>query len=608
MKLKFLFVVLMVVFQFAYNTQILSKGNYTTCVFGADPKTNITSADPDDNNISVKKIGEYYIDKQGIFCRLRGGSLQLSVCNDNIIRVCYCINDTLPQSDSIMVNQNWATSSFKVTESDTFITVSTSTLGIKINKDNSQIGFYDKDGIELLSEYSKDVDPITYSEYALNTNTCSAVFNSPVNEALYGLGQHQQSIMNYKGKTLSLDQQNGEIALPFLVSNRGYGILWDNYSLTKFDGDVSSNARYSFTSESGTMVNYYFLYGPTIDRVISSYRTATGVAPLFPKWAYGLFQSKDKYSSASELLAMAKGYRKAHIPLDCIVQDWDYWTPDVWGSNSINADRYPNPAATIDSLHKMGVHTMISIWPVFHSSSTNYREYDEIGALYPSLGLHHFYDPYNVKAREIYWSQVNSQLFTKYGWDAWWADNDEPQGYPDNFDRKKFKTAMGAGVTYYNTYSIMHVSGFYHGWRRDIRGKRAFILSRSAFPGQQRYAVASWSGDIQSNWHDFKQQLSAGLNFSLSGIPYWTTDIGGYFGTDWSTNDNNELMLRWFQYGTFTPIYRIHGKGDKSMISTQNLSRNTIRMMTKFDKLRYRLIPYIYSLAWKVTSENYTMM
>ncbi len=557
---------------------------------------------------SSETVVSYQRDPVGVNFALVSGSMRVRICNEKIVRVSYCKEDVVPQGDTLIVNKIWDTPSFTVSENDTTVIISTLVLDIAVRKSNSKVSYYDKSGNLIVEEHIKTVEPVTIAEYSLNTNTCKATFNSPVNEALYGLGQHQQGIMNYKGYKQLLDQQNGEIALPFVVSANGYGILWDNYSESEFDGTVASQTKYSFSSESGDMVDYYFMYGPEMDDVISEYRNASGAAPLFPKWSYGLFQSKDKYTTAEELLKMGHAYRNAGIPLDCIVQDWDYWSPDVWGSNTVDAGRYPDPKATVDSLHNMDFHTMISIWPVFHQDCANYTEYESIGALYPSSGKHHFYDPHNEAAREIYWNQVNSQIFTNHGWDAWWADNNEPQGWPDAFDRKDFMTAKGSGVTYNNTFPITHVAGFYRGWRRDIPEKRVFTLSRSSFPGQQRYAAASWSGDIHSNWTDFQHQLSAGLNFCLSGIPYWTTDIGGYWLTEWSTDDNNELMTRWFQYGTFCPLLRIHGKGNKSMVSTQNLKENTIQTMVKYDKLRYRLMPYIYSLAWKVTNENYTIM
>lgn len=554
---------------------------------------------------SAFAVLSYVSDSVCVNFTLGKGILKLRVCSDKIIQVSYSLNSTLPEKDSIIVNKVWEKPDFVVTKDADNIIISTKSLTVKVSKENSLISFYDKSGNLILSEDNKQIAAVSVS--GTITNTCSTTFNSPVSEGIFGLGQHQQKVMDYKSKTVVLDQQNTEIALPFMVTTSGYGLLWDNYSLTNFYGNVSSNTKYQFSSESGKMVDYYFMYGPEIDEVISDYRTASGAAPLFPKWAYGLFQSKDKYSSAAEILKIANQYRSAGFPLDCIVQDWDYWTPDYWGSHTVNATRYPDPKALIDSLHGMNLHTMISIWPVFHRNTTNYEQFKAINAVYPSYGSHHFYDPHNDAAKKIYWDQVNNKLFSKYGWDAWWADNDEPQGYPDGFDRKNFITAKGPGVSYYNTYPIEHTAAVYNGWREDITNKRIFTLSRSAFSGQQRYATAAWSGDITSTWSAFQNQLSAGLNFCLSGMPYWTTDIGGYLYTDWSTAANNELMIRWFQYGAFCPIFRIHGQGDKALVST-TFTKSTVDNLASTDKLRYRLMPYIYSMAWRVTNEGYTMM
>lgn len=552
-------------------------------------------------NQSYKKLAD------GVEMVVPNGSLKIKVCTDNIIQVNYTNASTIPAGDTVMVNKSWNPSpSFTVSDAGDTLRISTNALLVKISKTSFLISYYDLTGKLILAEASKIIRPVTV--LSTKTNTCIASFFSPINEGLYGLGQHQQKIMNYKGRTEVLDQQNKEIALPFLLSTRGYGLLWDNYSYTSFNGGVASNTQYQFTSESGAKLDYYFMYGPQPDSVIHLYRETTGKVPMFPRWAYGLFQSKDKYSSATELITMVHKYREAGFPLDCIVQDWDYWTPDLWGSHTMNSSRYPDPKALVDSLHALNVHTMISIWPVFHKNTANFQAFNSINAVYPSTGSHHFYDPHNAQAKKIYWDQVNSQLFARYGWDAWWADNNEPQGYPDGLDRKSYTTAKGPGVTYYNTYPIEHTAGFYAGWRKDYPDKRVFTLSRSAFPGQQRYATAAWSGDIHSTWTDFQYQISAGLNFTMSGIPYWTTDIGGYFYVDWSTANNNELMTRWFQYGAFCPIFRIHGQGEKSMVSTTTLTPTTTSNMAKVSKLRYRLMPYIYSLAGKVSHENYTMM
>ena len=330
---------------------------------------------------------------------------------------------------------------------------------------------------------------------------------------------------------------------------------------------------------------------------------------MFPKWAYGLFQSKDKYNNSFDLLDMVNRYRSAGVPLDCIVQDWRYWEPDYWGSHTIQKSKFPDAAAMIDSIHKMNARTMISIWPCYDSRAENYKAFEEIGAIYPNHGgTHHFYDVHNDEARLIYWDQLKNQIFEPYGWDSWWSDNNEPEGYPDDFDRRDFITAKGSGMTYYNTYPIYQVAGFYKGWREDFPDKRLYILSRSGFSGIQRYGASVWSGDIGNDWQTLKVQIPAGLNFCAAGVPYWTTDIGGYWEVDWSTEANQQLMLRWFQYGTFCPIFRIHGKGEKAIVDTTVFSKNISQHLIKFDKLRYRLMPYIYSMGWKVTNDDYTMM
>ncbi len=547
----------------------------------------------------------------GVLFYIPGGRMKVSICTPKIIRVSYASGATIPQKDSIIVNKVWSSPTFNVTETNESVKISTTSLDVSVSKSTFLVTYFDKKGAAILSENQKTLTPTTLTTAHTTTKTtaCSTIFNSPVTEGLYGLGQHQAGVMNHKGKTQSIDEQNCEVGLPFLVSSLGYGLLWDNYSYTVFDGSLSTNTKYQFRSECGKMIDYYFMYGPELDSIISSYRVASGKAPLFPKWAYGLFQSKDKYTSSAELLSIANQYRKAGIPIDCVVQDWDYWSPDLWGSNTIDASRYPDPKALIDSLHNINLHSMISIWPVFHANTANYKSFADIGAVYSNEGgYHHFYDPHNDAAKKLYWNQLYTSIFGKYGWDAWWADNDEPAGYPDAFDRKDFMTAKGPGVLYYNTYPIEHTAGVYAGWRSTITDKRMFTLSRSAFSGQQRYATAVWSGDINSNWDSFQRQLSGGLNFSLSGMPYWTTDIGGYWSTDWTLPENQELMIRWFEYGAFCPIFRVHGKGDKALISKQSFTQNTIDHLTRFDKLRYRLMPYIYSTAWKVTNENYTMM
>ncbi|WP_434048390.1 MULTISPECIES: glycoside hydrolase family 31 protein [Sorangium] len=483
------------------------------------------------------ETGLYAADATGVTFNLEAGLLRLEVCNESIIRVQYAAGPSLPDKTSLSVNNEWGTPSFCVTESSGTVTITTSRLKASVDTTSGLVTYADLNDDVILSEDSKSLTPVTVE--GVSTNRVETVFNSPADEALFGLGQHQDGVMNRKGTTRRILNANTEINVPMLVSNRGYGVFWDNYSASDFDGTESNDTKYSYASEAGEIVDYYFFYGPSIDQVVAQYRAATGAAPLFPKWAYGLFQSKDKYGSQAELLRVKDGYRDNNIPVDCIVQDWDYWTPHAWGSHFMDQGRYPDPAALIDEMH-----------------------------------------------------------------------NTEPQGYPDRVDVRSADTALGKGALYVNAYPLGHAQGLYEHWRTTgPKEKRVYVLSRSAFAGQQRYATTCWSGDINSDFPTYTRQIPAGLNFSLAGMPYWTTDIGGYWGhnVDWTTSANNELFTRWFQYGAFSPIFRIHGGGSRELYSN-SWSAATKANLLKIDNLRYRLMPYIYSLAWKVTSEGYTMM
>jgi alpha-D-xyloside xylohydrolase len=339
---------------------------------------------------------------------------------------------------------------------------------------------------------------------------------------------------------------------------------------------------------------------------------------MFPKWSFGLFQSQDRYKSQAEILSVKDKYRNNKIPVDCIVQDWFYWEPDVIGSHVMWPSRYSDPKAMVDELHKANIHAMISIWPVFSKGTNTYDQMAHSGGLTDILWdnamthiMDSYYDAHSPQARELYWKQANDSLVGRYGWDAWWIDQCEPDNGGNLDARRKSNFAIGRGIDYMNTYSLMHATGLYKNWRRDIQGKRAFFLIRQAFAGQQRNAATLWSSDITCTWNAYRNQVPQGINACASGIPYWTSDIGGYHfhwqAPDWSSPANRELFTRWFQFGTFSPIFRIHGKGERALFS-DNWDASTKSILLKYDNLRYRLLPYIYSLAWKVTNEGYTIM
>ncbi|MDP4179708.1 MAG: glycoside hydrolase family 31 protein [Bacillota bacterium] len=571
--------------------------------------------------VKALSVSSYAADTNGVTFTMNSGKMRLQVCKEDIIRVQYTTASSIPSKTSLSVNKVWDKPSFNVTESGDTVIITTSRMKAKVNKSNGSIAYTDLSDKVVLSEdstNSKSLTPATVE--GVSTNKIQTIFNSPTDEALFGLGQTQDSVMNRKGTTAHLANGNMWIYIPVLVSNKGYGIFWDNYSASDFYGNDSSNTKYRYVSEAGDMVDYYYFYGPSIDQVVAGYRTATGSAPLYPKWAYGLFQSKDYYNSQSELLAVKDGYRNNKIPLDCIVQDWNYWSPYTWGSHFMDESRYPNPTTLMNTLHSANVHGMISIWPEYEYTSSpkktgdqdNYNALNSIGALFPSGGNHHFYDTLNANARTLVYQQIYDRLIGKYGWDGIWADNTEPQAYPDSVNMRTVNTALGKGAFYINAYPLGHSEALYEGWRKvGPSQKRVYILTRSGFAGQQRYGTTCWSGDIDCNFATFAKQIPAGLNFSITGMPYWTTDIGGYWGhpgrVDWTTSANNEMFTRWFQFGAFNPIFRVHGGGSRELYGSQ-WSASTKATLLKFDNLRYRLMPYIYSLAWKVTNESYSMM
>ncbi len=556
--------------------------------------------------------GSYSVDATGVTFTVNGGLLRLEVCQDDVIRVEYTTASSLPMKTSLSVNATWGTPSFCVSDAGGTFTITTARMQANVATATGLVTFADLTGNSLLSEASKAVTPATVEGVA--TNTVQTAWNSPQDEALFGLGQHQDGVINRKGSTLTMQNHNTEIQIPLVVSNKGYGVLWDNPSITNFAGNAAGNTQYSFSSETGDMVDYYYFYGPTIDHVIALYRAATGAAPLFPKWSYGLFQSKDHYTSSADLQSVDQGYRSNKIPVDVIVQDWQYWSPYMWGSQLMDPSRYPDPAGIVSQLHMDNIHTMISIWPEYQTRNPPtpmvqgeldpFNSLNALNALYPGSGDgYQYYDTFNSMARTIAYQYDHDRLLANYGWDAIWADCTEPDGYPGSVNVHSADTALGKGAFNINAYPLEHTRGIYEGWRSmGPNNKRVYVLTRSAFAGQQRYAAGCWSGDINADPNVFAAQIPGGLSFAISGMPYWTTDIGGYFGTP-----SEELFTRWFQFGAFCPTFRIHGQASKELYGSQWSAQGKANMLV-VDQLRYRLMPYIYSLAWQVTSAGYTIM
>jgi alpha-D-xyloside xylohydrolase len=544
----------------------------------------------------------YTVDTTGVTFTVGSGKMKVQVCTANIIRVEYASASSIPTKDSLSVSNTFATPpTFCVAEASGTVTITTACMKAKVATSTGLVSYTDASDTALVAESSKSA-----------SGKIQTVFTSSSDEALFGLGQQPSNNSNRKNSSVHLSNSNGNIFIPVVVSNKGYGLFWDNPSVGDFKSDASTT---SYTSGAGNMVDYYFFYGPTIDQVIAAYRTTTGPAPLFSKWAYGLFQSKDHYGSQTEVLNVVNGYRNAKIPVDCVVQDWDYWDPYSWGSHIMDPSRYSNPSTMLSTMHTNNIHGMISIWPEYQymanpptgvaGDQDNYNALNAMTsptkALYTSGGTHHFYDTFNAAARTLVYQQIYDKLLGKYGWDGIWADNTEPQAYPDSVDVNSQDTALGKGSTVINAYPLQHSKALYEGWRKvGPSGKRVYILTRSAWAGIQRYSAAEWSGDISASLGTLVQQIPAGLSYGLSGMPYWTTDIGGYTGTP-----SEELFTRWFQFGAFCSQFRIHGQATKELYTWSTTGKANLLAA---DTLHYRLMPYIYSLAWKTTNEGYTIM
>jgi len=391
--------------------------------------------------------------------------------------------------------------------------------------------------------------------------------------------------------------------------------------------------QYSFSSEAGQQLDYYFIAGQNMDEVISGYRTITGKATIVPKWAMGFWQSRERYKTADEMLRTVAEFRKRRIPLDNIVLDWSYWKEDAWGSQDFDPARFPNPDSLIKVLHNQ-YHTqfMISVWPKFYEGISTYDDFAKKGWLYKRniadrqrdwIGKGYvstFYDAFNEGARKGFWDLIYNKIGRK-GVDAWWMDASEPDILSNVSPQKRKEqmtpTSIGPAAEYLNAYPLQNAKGIYEGQRASEPDKRVFLLTRSGFAGSQRYGAAIWSGDIGSRWHDMKAQIPAGINFSMSGIPYWTMDIGGFVVEnrfEKPTNEKDleewrELNTRWFQFGAFVPLFRAHGQFPfREIYNIAPENHPAYKSMLYYNQLRYRLMPYLYSLAGAAYHKDYTLM
>ena len=738
---------------------------------------------------SVKEIQDGVIVKSD-----DGTKVKVEVVNDDIIHTTavpkgakFSTKESLCVIPQGMTGNDTAeAATFSVSDEGESVSIMTASVTVVIDKASGRVSYMDAAGNIRTSEDTREFSPIEVD--GTKAWTVRQTFDSPADEGFYGLGQHQADEWNYKGKNEELFQYNTKISVPFVVSSKNYGILWDSYSFCRWgdprdyaqlnevfklydkdgvegaltgtytpfrgnilvrretainqeylitpdcakvlnapdfrfagssvtfegeiepeesgtyrfllyyagytkvfindeevvpeiwrtawnpnshkfsadleagkkarlriewapDGDVSycglralspvdeeSQGKMSWWGEMQDQIDYYYIGGDSIDEVISGYRTLTGKAQIIPEWAMGYWQSRERYSNQEELVSTLREFRKRHIPVDNIVQDWQYWDDDAWGSHEFNEERYPDPKGMVDSVHAMGGRFMISVWPKFYTGTEHFKEFDEKGWMYQTavkdsvedwLGYQQsFYDAYSEGARKLFWNQMYDHLYP-IGVDAWWMDASEPNIHDcTDMDYRKAlcgPTALGPSAQYFNAYALMNAEAIYNGQRSVDNDTRVFLLTRNGFAGLQRYSTASWSGDIGTRWEDMKTQISAGLNFSLSGIPFWTQDIGGFsvenryanaqrlFDMTGVENDDlkewRELQSRWHQWGVFCPLYRAHGQFPyREPWNIAPEGHPAYESIVSQDVLRYRLMPYIYTLNSRVWFDDYTIM
>ena len=505
--------------------------------------------------------------------------------------------------------------------------LSSEQLTVSIDAKNGSISFATAKGKTLLKEKNSGFEERREGNDA-GAYRVTQTFTLDKDEAIYGLGTIQNGKMNRRGEHKRMEQSNLEDFQNVLQSIKGWGIYWDNYSPTQFDDDASGM---SFSSEVGQAVDYYFIYGGSADGVIAQMRHLTGDVPMFPLWTYGFWQCKERYKSVSELLGVVDKYRELQVPLDGIIQDWQYWGSNyLWNAMDFLSEDYVNGRQMIDEVHKKNAHFMISIWASFGPQTRQFRELDEKGLLlpietWPQSGISHVwppdmnypsgvkvYDAFSPEARDIYWKYLKT-LFD-YGTDGWWMDSTDPDFFNPRESDYEHRVTGGTWRALRNAFPLETVRGVYEAQRKESSAKRVFIMTRSAFAGQQHYGSNMWSGDVASSWDMLRKQVPAGLSYSLTGNPNFNTDIGGFFCGSYNTRGSGsaprnpqyqELYVRWMQYALFCPIFRSHGAdAPREIWQFGKKGEPVYDAIEKAIRLRYRLIPYLYSTAWQVTSNN----
>ncbi len=568
--------------------------------------------------------------------------ITISKIDNQVIHVRICPKNDYKPYKSMVIDEGL----FESIKYEAKNELETDILRVEYSSETGNISFFDKTSNKLiLSEAARTFAP--FEVLGSKGYSVSQSFSLADDESIYGLGQFQEGVLNYRGKEAYLVHANREIANPVLLSSKGYVLFWDNYSKTLFsDGEEGAK----FWSEMGDDINYYFVYGSDMNNAISNFRHLTGEAPMLPKSAFGFWVSRERYKSFDELTNVVAEYRKREIPIDNIVQDWQYWggsdKHELWNSMEFNPKNFDNPKEVIDRLHnEFNVKLTLSVWPSAGPETELYRELDSVKALFdiPTWAGYKVIDIYNPHAQKIYWNRLSKGLLSK-GVDSWWMDATEPsfrdglyQDKQEEWSKKAGMTYIGPFHRYMNTYSLVLSKLMYENLRKQSN-KRVSILTRSAFAGQQKYGTSTWSGDIYASWDVLDKQISAGLNLCMTGIPYWTSDIGAFrvksmenvragatgelssYVSNKEANDGGytkgledpaylELYTRWFQFGAFNPMFRIHGTEiPREIWYFGEPGTPYYEAQVEMINLRYTLMSYIYSNSWQVTSQGATMM
>lgn len=557
----------------------------------------------------------------GVKTNTQGMDVEIQFYSPSIVRVFKTPEGKPYQKKSLIVIKAPEQTAVEYKERGKNIVLESAALQVELNPMSGGITFYDKAGKQLLLDKDYGTQFTPTNDAGTPSYTVRGSFLLEKDEPIYGIGQIMDNQFNRRNSIHHLQNENMFTYSPYFMSLKGYSVYWDNYSISDFSDTPQELAFRSL----GHCADYYFMYGGNADGTIARIRDLTGKAPMLPLWAYGFFQSKERYHTQDESLNVLKKYRELGIPIDVMIQDWRYWpeynkTDSAWNSHSFDPERFPQPKKWADEIHKLNAKLMIVAWPGFGPKTEQRKELDAKNMIinfntWPPQSGARPYDVFNPEALDIYWKYLNKGIFSYIDNDGWWLDSTEP----DHIDRKDsdydLPTHLGSYRSVKNAYSVMHNSGIATHQKELRKDKRVVILTRSGFVGQQRYGSNTWSGDIASTWDMLEKQIPAALNFTLMGIPNWNSDIGGFFAGRWNHEGGaknpkyQELYVRWMQFGVFCPMMRSHGTElPREIWNFGNRGEWCFDAQEKAINLRYRLLPYIYSTSWDVSDNNGTFM